>query len=126
MLKAISTDNAPQAIGPYSQAVGSNGLLFVSGQIPLDPTTGKIEQTEIRGQVRQALENLKAIIEAAGLSLNNVVKATVMITDMNYFPVVNEIYAEYFTGSVLPARVVTAVAELPKQSLIEIDAIAAC
>jgi len=126
MARTISTDKAPRANGPYSQAIVANKFLFVSGQIPIDPITGKIEQTDIRGQARQVLENLKAVVEAEGLTLNNVVKANVMITDMNYFPAVNEIYGEYFTGSDLPTRVVTAVVALPKQSLIEIDAIAAC
>ncbi len=120
----IATDRAPKAIGPYSQAVEVGGLLFVSGQIPLDPTTGKFERQDIEGQARQSLDNVKAIVEAAGLTLAHVVKVNVSITDMNAFAKVNAIYAEYFTGEALPARAVVEVAALPKQALIEIEAIA--
>lgn len=122
--KEIVTTKAPAAIGPYSQAVEIGNLVFVSGQIPFNPASGKLEHSDIKGQARQSLENVKAIVEAAGLTLANVVKVNVSLTDMNAFADVNAIYAEYFTGEIKPARAVVQVAALPKQVLIEIEAIA--
>lgn len=122
--KEIVTTKAPAAIGPYSQAVEIGDLVFVSGQIPFDPVSGKLEHADIKGQARQSLENVKAIVEAAGLTLANVVKVNVSLTDMGAFADVNAIYAEYFTGAIKPARAVVQVAALPKQVLIEIEAIA--
>lgn len=120
----IMTKNAPAAIGPYSQAVAVGDLVFVSGQIPINPATGNIEHADITGQARQSLDNVKAIVEAAGLTLANVVKVNVSITDMGAFADVNAIYAGYFTGEVKPARAVVQVGALPKKALIEIEAIA--
>lgn len=122
--KEIVTTKAPAAIGPYSQAVEIGDLVFVSGQIPFDPVSGKLEHADIKGQARQSLENVKAIVEAAGLTLANVVKVNVSLTDMGAFADVNAIYAEYFTGEIKPARAVVQVAALPRQVLIEIEAIA--
>ena len=122
--KEIVTTKAPAAIGPYSQAVEIGDLVFVSGQIPFDPVSGKLEHADIKGQARQSLENVKAIVEAAGLTLANVVKVNISLTDMSAFADVNAIYAEYFTGAIKPARAVVQVAAMPKQVLIEIEAIA--
>lgn len=122
--KEIVTTKAPAAIGPYSQAVEVGDLVFVSGQIPFNPASGKLEHADIKGQARQSLENVKAIVEAAGLTLANVVKVNVSLTDMGAFADVNAIYAEYFNGQVKPARAVVQVSALPKQVLIEIEAIA--
>lgn len=124
MRHAIATNQAPAAIGPYSQAVEVGDLLLVSGQIPIDPRTGKIEHLDIKGQARQSLDNVKAIVEAAGLTFTHVVKVNISITDISAFADINAIYAEYFTGDVMPARAVVGVAALPKQALIEIEAIA--
>lgn len=123
MKKVISTANAPAAIGPYSQAIVAGGLLFVSGQIPLNPATGAMVEGGIEAQTARVLDNLKAIVEAAGSSLAKVVKTTVYITDINDFGKVNEIYAGYFTENP-PARVCVEVSNLPKGALIEIDLIA--
>ena len=122
--KEIVTTKAPAAIGPYSQAVEIGDLVFVSGQIPFDPVSGKLEHADIKGQARQSLENVKAIVEAAGLTLANVVKVNISLTDMSAFADVNAIYAEYFTDGIKPARAVVQVAALPRQVLIEIEAIA--
>lgn len=122
--KEIVTTKAPAAIGPYSQAVEIGDLVFVSGQIPFNPVSGKLEHADIKGQARQSLENVKAIVEAAGLTLANVVKVNVSLTDMGAFADVNAIYAEYFNAEIKPARAVVQVAALPKQVLIEIEAIA--
>jgi 2-iminobutanoate/2-iminopropanoate deaminase len=124
MRRRIATTRAPEAIGAYSQAIEVGDLLFVSGQIPIDPATGKFEHRDIKGQARQSLENVKAIVEAAGLTLADVVKVNVSLTDMSAFADVNAIYAGYFTGECLPARAVVEVAALPKGALIEIEAIA--
>lgn len=120
--KIIHTNKAPQAIGPYSQAQVIGDLIFTSGQIPLVPSTGELI-TEIKAATKQSLENVKAILEEAGTSLDNVVKTVVFIKDMNDFPLVNEVYGEYFTTN-LPARSCVEVARLPKDALIEIEAIA--
>lgn len=120
--KIIHTEKAPKAIGPYSQAQVIGNLVFTSGQIPLVPSTGELI-TEIKAATKQSLENVKAILEEAGTSLDNVVKTVVFIKDMNDFPLVNEVYGEYFSTN-LPARSCVEVARLPKDALIEIEAIA--
>lgn len=123
MKKAISTDAAPQAIGPYSQAVVANGIAYVSGQIPLDPTTNQLIQGGIAEQTARVLENLKAVLEAAGASLATVVKTTVYLKDMGEFQAMNEVYGRYFTGNA-PARATIQAAKLPRDVSVEIDAIA--
>ena len=119
----ISTDNAPAAIGPYSQAIVAKGFAFVSGQIPIDPATGQIEPGGIAEQAKRVLENLKVVLEAAGSSLANVVKTTIYITDLSNFAVVNEVYGGYFEIDP-PARATVEICRLPKDALIEIEAIA--
>jgi 2-iminobutanoate/2-iminopropanoate deaminase len=121
----IQTDAAPAAIGPYSQAVRTGDLLFCSGQIPLEPTTGELVKDDIEGQTRRCLMNLSAVAEAAGGSLANAVRCTVYLTDMNDFARVNEVYGEFFGGGDPPARVAVAAAALPKGADVEIDAIVA-
>ena len=121
----IQTDAAPAAIGPYSQAVRTGDLLFCSGQIPLEPTTGELVKEDIEGQARRCLENLTAVCEAAGAALTDAVRLTVYLTDMNDFARVNEVYAEFFEGGDPPARVAIGVAALPKGADVEIDAIVA-
>lgn len=122
MKKAISTDKAPAAIGPYSQAIEVNGMVYTSGVIPVVPATGEIPEG-VEAQARQAIGNLAALLEAAGTSTEKVVKTTVFIKEMNDFGKINEIYAEFFTGT-YPARSCVEVARLPKDVLIEIEAIA--
>ncbi|WP_438349405.1 RidA family protein [Paenibacillus sp. FA6] len=117
----IQTNDAPQAIGPYSQAVKVGGLLFTSGQLGIDPSTGLFPET-VEGQTKQSLNNVKAIVEAAGGSMNQVVKSTVFLKDMNDFQVVNEIYSGYFAEP-YPARSAVQVARLPKDALVEIEVI---
>jgi 2-iminobutanoate/2-iminopropanoate deaminase len=121
----ISTDSAPAAIGPYSQGMRLGNLLFCSGQIPLEPSTGELVKDDIEGQARRCLQNLAAVAEAAGGSLANAVRCTVYLTDMNDFARVNEVYGEFFGGGEPPARVAIAVAGLPKGADVEIDAIVA-
>ncbi|MBQ5615348.1 MAG: RidA family protein [Peptococcaceae bacterium] len=123
MKQIIQTNNAPQAIGPYSQAVMANGTLYVSGQIPVVPATGAIVSDKVEDQTRQVMENVKAVVEAAGLTLDNVVKTTVFIKNMDDFAVINGIYSEYFKEN-CPARACVEVARLPKDVLIEMEAIA--
>lgn len=123
MKKIIETANAPKAIGPYSQAVAHNGMVYVSGQIPLDPSTNNLIDGDIAAQTAQVLENLKAILEAAGSSLDRVLKTTVYLRDMNEFPQMNEVYARYFTSN-WPARATVQAARLPKDVRVEIDCIA--
>ena len=124
-MKSISTSNAPAAIGPYSQAVDSGaGLVFLSGQLPLDPATGAFPEGGIQAQTRQSLRNVQAILEAAGLSLANVVKTTVFLADMGDFAAMNEVYASFFAEP-FPARSAVAVKTLPKGALVEIECIAA-
>ena len=125
MKQVISTNQAPGAIGPYSQAIKANGFLFVSGQLPVVPATGQFAEGGVSGQTRQSLENVKAILAAAGCTLDDVVKTTVFIKDMNDFGTVNTAYAEYFTHD-CPARACFEVARLPKDALVEIEVIAAC
>ena len=120
--KIISTTNAPAAIGPYSQAVEAGGFVFASGQIPIDPATGNIPEG-IEAQARQALTNVKNLIEASGLTLDDVVKTSVFIKNMDDFAKVNEIYATFFTKD-FPARSCVEVARLPKDVLIEVEVIA--
>ena len=124
-MKPISTSNAPAAIGPYSQAVDSGaGLVFLSGQLPLDPATGAFPEGGIQAQTRQSLRNVQAILEAAGLSLANVVKTTVFLADMDDFAAMNEVYASFFAEP-FPARSAVAAKALPKGALVEIECIAA-
>ncbi|MBQ9092760.1 MAG: RidA family protein [Prevotella sp.] len=123
-MKALHTDKAPAAIGPYSQAIEVNGMVFASGQIPLDPATGNIVEGGIKEQTQQALTNAKAIMEAAGLTLANVVKTTVFMADMNDFAAMNEVYATFFSEP-YPARSAVAVKALPKGVLVEVECIAA-
>ena len=119
----ISTKAAPAAIGPYSQGVKSQGLLFCSGQIAIDPATGSLVEGGIEAQTKRVCENVKALLKAAGLEPSSVVKTTVFITDMNDFPKVNEIYASYFAEP-FPARSCVGVASLPKGALVEIEVVA--
>jgi 2-iminobutanoate/2-iminopropanoate deaminase len=119
----VSTDNAPAAIGPYSQAIRTGSLLFCSGQVPLDPSSGELVKEDIEGQTRRCLENLSAVCEAAGASLSEAVRCTVYLTDMGDFTRVNEVYAGFFGAGDPPARVAVGVAALPKGA--EIDAIVA-
>ena len=125
MKQVISTNEAPGAIGPYSQAIKANGFLFVSGQLPVVPATGQFAEGGVSGQTRQSLENVKAILTAAGCTLADVVKTTVFIKDMNDFGAVNTAYAEYFKQD-CPARACIEVARLPKDALVEIEVIAVC
>ena len=120
----IHTPNAPAAIGPYSQAVQAGNLLFVSGQIPIDPATGVFAGEDITTQTRQSLTNVKAILEEAGYALSDVVKATVLLADMGDFAAMNAVYAEFFTSD-CPARAAFAVKELPRGAKVEIEVIAA-
>lgn len=122
-MNAISTKNAPAAIGPYSQAIETNGTVFVSGQLPIDPATGEFAEGGIKALARQSLTNIKNILGEAGLTMNNVCKVTVLLADINDFAAVNEVYAEFFEAP-YPARSAFAVAALPKGAAIEIEAIA--
>jgi len=124
-MKQINTVKAPAAIGPYSQAIDSGaGIVFVSGQLPIDPATGAFPEGGIKEQTRQSLLNAQAILESAGLGLNNVVKTTVFLADMGDFAAMNEVYASFFTAP-FPARSAVAVKTLPKGALVEIECIAA-
>ncbi|NJB69097.1 2-iminobutanoate/2-iminopropanoate deaminase [Desulfobaculum xiamenense] len=122
MASIINTPNAPAAIGPYSQATVAGNLIFTSGQLPIDPATGEMPEG-IAAQAKQSLENVKAILEAGGASLSNVVKTTVFLSDMANFAAMNEVYAAYF-GTPFPARSCFQVARLPKDALVEIEVIA--
>jgi 2-iminobutanoate/2-iminopropanoate deaminase len=124
MKQIINTNNAPAPIGPYNQAVKSGTLIYTSGQIPIDPQTGNLVSGGIREQTIQTLENLKAVIEAAGSTLGKVLKTTVFLADMADFPEMNALYAEYFGEDNAPARSTIQVAALPKEALVEIEAIA--
>ena len=119
----IQTDNAPAAIGPYSQAIKAGGFVFVSGQIPIDPQTGQFVPGGIAEQTERVLKNLAAVLEAAGSSLERVVKTTVFLADMKEFPGMNEVYATFFSGPP-PARATVAVAGLPRDARVEIEAVA--
>ena len=122
-MKVISTKQAPAAIGPYSQAIKVGNLIYTSGQIPIDPSTGAFVEGGIKEQTRQSLTNVKAILEEAGLSMSNVVKTTVFMADMNDFAEMNAVYAEFFTEP-YPARSAVAVKTLPKGALVEIEVVA--
>jgi 2-iminobutanoate/2-iminopropanoate deaminase len=121
--EVISSDRAPRAIGPYSQAIRAGGLIFLSGQIPLDPATGELVAGDIEAQTRQVLKNLAAVLEAAGASLDDVVRTTIYLTDLADFAVVNRVYGEHFRA-LPPARATVQVAALPKGATVEIDGIA--
>jgi 2-iminobutanoate/2-iminopropanoate deaminase len=124
MRDVILTDRGPKPIGPYSQAIRTNGFLYVSGQVALDPKTGEMRGTDVREQTERVLENIKGILEAAGSNLHHIVKTTVFLKDMNDFPAMNEVYAKYF-ASAPPARSTVQVSRLPKDALVEIEVIAA-
>lgn len=124
MKKKIETGAAPAAIGPYSQGIAAGGFVFTSGQLPLNPETGEFAPGGIAGQTGQSLLNVKAVLEKAGSSLENVVKTTVFLSDMNDFAAMNEVYAQFFSSGALPARSAVQAARLPKDALVEIEAIA--
>ena len=124
MKKVIFSEQAPAAIGPYSQAIEVNKLLFLSGQLPADPKTGNLVEGGIKEQTKQAFENIKSVLSAAGLTTDNIVKTTVFLADMSLFAEMNEVYATYFNGD-FPARSAFAVKSLPKGALVEIECIAA-
>jgi 2-iminobutanoate/2-iminopropanoate deaminase len=123
MKQQVQTDNAPAAIGPYSQAIKAGGFVFVSGQIPIDPKTGQFVSGGIAEQTEQVLKNVSAVLEAAGSSLDRVVKTTVFLADMKEFSGMNEVYAKYFSGPP-PARATVAAAGLPRDARVEIEAVA--
>ena len=123
MKEVISTTGAPGAIGPYSQAVKAGDLLFVSGQLPIDPATGAFAGDDIAAQTRQSLTNVKNIVEAAGMTMADVVRVGVFLQDMEHFGAMNAVYGEFFTGD-CPARAAVQVARLPKDALVEIEAVA--
>ena len=123
-MKAISTKNAPAAIGPYSQAIEAGGMVFASGQLPINPATGAFPEGGIKEQTRQSLTNAKSILEAAGTDLAHVVKTTVFLSDMGNFAAMNEVYAEFFNAP-YPGRSAVAVKDLPKGALVEVECIAA-
>ena len=122
-MKAIKTLKAPAAIGPYSQAIETNGFVFASGQIPLDPSTGEFVEGGIKEQTRQSLTNVQSILKAAGTDLSHVVKTTVFLASMDDFAAMNEVYAEFFSQP-YPARSAVAVKQLPKGALVEIEVVA--
>ena len=123
-MKEARSDAAPAPVGPYSQAVEHDGWIFASGQIPLDPASGELVGGEIEDQARQVLANLRAVLEAAGASLDDVVRTTIYLIDLSHFPRVNAVYAEHFTAEPRPARATVQVAALPLGAAVEIDAIA--
>lgn len=123
-MKQISTQNAPAAIGPYSQAIEVNGFVYASGQLPIDPATGAFPEGGVEEQTRQSILNVKAILEEAGLALSNVVKTTVYLADMGDFAAMNEVYSQFFAQP-FPARSAIAVKALPKGALVEVEVVAA-
>lgn len=123
MRQAVSTSSAPKAIGPYSQAIRAGSLLFVSGQVPIDPATGNLIEGDIAAQTRRVFDNIGAILDAAGASFDHVVRTTVYLADMNDFAAMNEVYGTYFS-SPAPARATVQAARLPKDARVEIDVIA--
>ena len=122
-MNVISTGNAPAAIGPYSQATEFGGIIFVSGQLPIDPATGRLVEGDIRAMTRQSMNNIKAILEAAGSSMDKILKTTVLVKDLGCFADINAAYGEFFPGQA-PARACYEVACLPKGAMIEIEAVA--
>ncbi len=123
-MKQISTQNAPAAIGPYSQAIEVNGFVYASGQLPIDPATGAFPEGGVKEQTRQSILNVKSILEEAGLALSNVVKTTVYLADMGDFAAMNEVYSQFFAQP-FPARSAIAVKALPKGALVEVEVVAA-
>lgn len=123
-MKQISTQNAPAAIGPYSQAIEVNGFVYASGQLPIDPATGAFPEGGVKEQTKQSILNVKAILEEAGLALSNVVKTTVYLADMGDFAAMNEVYSQFFAQP-FPARSAIAVKALPKGALVEVEVVAA-
>ena len=123
-MKVINTKNAPAAIGPYSQAIEVNGFVYTSGQLPINPETGEFAGSDIKSQTEQSLKNVKAILEEAGFTMQNVVKTTVFLADMADFAAMNEVYSSYFSEP-YPARSAVAVKTLPKAALVEIECVAA-
>lgn len=123
MKKVVATSNAPGAIGPYSQAIVAGDMMFISGQLPIDPATGSFAGNDVKSQTKQSLTNIKAILEAEGLSMSSVVKTTVLLQNMGDFADMNGVYGEFFTSD-CPARAAFEVAKLPKDALVEIEAIA--
>lgn len=121
-IKKIHTDKAPAAVGPYSQAIAINGMVYTSGQIPLDPATGQVVGDDVKAQAEQVMKNLIAVLEEAGTSMDNAVKTTCFLKDMDDFAAFNEVYAEYFTEK--PARSCVAVKTLPKDVLCEVEVVA--
>jgi 2-iminobutanoate/2-iminopropanoate deaminase len=121
--KALSTTNAPSAIGPYSQAIQAGNTIYVSGQLPIDPATGKFAGEDIATQTRQSLENVRSVLASAGADMENVVKATVLLKDIKEFGAMNKVYSEYFTGT-CPARAAYEVGSLPTNARVEIEAVA--
>jgi 2-iminobutanoate/2-iminopropanoate deaminase len=124
MREIIETRNAPAPIGPYSQAIRANGFVFISGQIPIDPVSGQLVEGGVAAQTHQVMENLSAILQAAGIGLGNVVKTTVFLTNLDDFSVFNQVYGEY-VAEAKPARATVQVARLPREALVEVEAIAA-
>lgn len=123
-MKALHSDNAPQAVGPYSQAIEANGFVFASGQLPIDPATNAFAEGGVKEQTRQSLTNVQQVLKAAGLDLSHVIKTTVYLSDMADFAAMNEVYAEFFNKP-YPARSAVAVKTLPKNALVEVECIAA-
>ncbi|KAI7907934.1 endoribonuclease L-PSP [Cokeromyces recurvatus] len=122
-LARVHTDNAPKAVGPYSQAIKVNGFVYTSGQVAIDPTTGKLIEGDIKEQTKQVFSNLSEVLKAAGSSLEKVIKTTVFLKDMNNFAAMNEVYASYFTTQ-LPARSTIEIARLPLDAAVEIECVA--
>ena len=123
-MKALHSDNAPQAVGPYSQAIEANGFVFASGQLPIDPATNAFAEGGVKEQTRQSLTNAQQVLKATGLDLSHVIKTTVYLSDMADFAAMNEVYAEFFNKP-YPARSAVAVKTLPKNALVEVECIAA-
>lgn len=123
-MKALHSDNAPKAVGPYSQAIEANGFVFTSGQLPIDPATNAFVEGGVKEQTRQSLTNAQSVLKAAGLDLSHVIKTTVFLSDMADFAAMNEVYAEFFNEP-YPARSAIAVKTLPKNALVEVECIAA-
>lgn len=124
MKKVIATNNAPAAVGPYSQAIEVNGIIFISGQLPIDPATGNFPKGGVKEQTEQSFNNIKAVLAEAGLTTDNIVKTTVLLADIAYFGPMNEVYETQFSGT-FPARSAFAVRDLPKGAMVEIEVIAA-